>query len=86
MQATLKLLDIARGRRETTNEEKSNKSNFFFNYTFILLYLYYNLFIWRVLGNAVIKHQGAYRYALVLTRSYFDAKYLEIGYNISHKF
>ena len=58
----------------------------FFNCTFLLLYLYYSLFIWQVLGNAVKKHQSAYRYALVLNRSYFDEKYLETYYNTSHKF
>ena len=33
---------------------------------FTLLHLYYSLFAWQVIGNAIIKHQRPYKYALVL--------------------
>ena len=41
-----------------------------------LLHLCYSYFGWQVIGNAVMKYQHPYRYALVLYKPYFDPKYL----------
>ena len=40
--------------------------NIFGKTYFIILHLHYSFFAWQVIGNAVIKQQHPYRYALVL--------------------
>ena len=52
--------------------------NIFGKPQFILLRMYYSFFAWQFIGNAIIKHQRPYRYALVLQTSYFNPKYLAI--------
>ena len=43
-----------------------------------MLHLYNSFFAWKVIGNAVIKHQHAYRYEFILHTPYFDPKHWEI--------
>ena len=39
-----------------------------------MLHLHYSFFTWQVIGNAIIKQQRPYKYALVLWTPYFDPK------------
>ena len=74
MQATLKLLDIARYKRKALKKEKekqkrekkSNNNNKCFFTSFVRKHILKNNFCVVVIGNRAIKHQCWNRYALVL--------------------
>ena len=44
------------------------------------------MYVWQVIGNAVIKQQHPYRSAMVLQMAYIDPKLLVIGLVFEQRF